>query len=76
MSSSTLARPPLDQVLRQSALPALRKLCVEETEEAVVLTGSVSSYYLKQLAQETVMPVLGERALFNRVKVVRQDQSH
>jgi hypothetical protein len=73
MSSTTLTRPAVEQLLRQSALPALRKLCVEETDEAVVLTGSVSSYYLKQLAQETVMPVLGERELFNRVKVVRPD---
>jgi hypothetical protein len=62
----------VEQALRQSALPALRKLAVAETDAEVVLTGSVSSYYLKQLAQETVMPVLGERELFNRVLVVQQ----
>jgi hypothetical protein len=58
-------------LLRQSPIPALRKLCVEESEEAVVILGCVSSYYLKQLAQETVMPVLDGRQLLNRVNVAR-----
>jgi hypothetical protein len=58
------------QALRQSPIPALRKLQVEETDLEVVLSGSVSSYYLKQLAQETVMPLLGGRELLNRVRVV------
>jgi len=72
MSPSPRTRSRVEQALRQSALPALRKLAVAETDAEVVLTGSVSSYYLKQLAQETVMPVLGERELFNRVLVVQQ----
>jgi hypothetical protein len=76
MSTLTLTRPQAEQVLRQSALPALRKLCVEESDAVVVITGSVSSYYLKQLAQETVMPLLGPRELFNRVKVIREDERH
>jgi hypothetical protein len=57
--------------LSHSPIPALRKLVVEETDTAVVLLGNVSSYYLKQLAQETVMPVLDGRELLNRVAVVR-----
>jgi hypothetical protein len=57
--------------LRQSPIPALRKLSVEETAAAVVISGSVSSYYLKQLAQETLMPYLNGRALHNDVLVVR-----
>ena len=60
------------QALRQSSHPALRALAVEETEESIVLTGRVSSYYLKQLAQETVMPVRGPRQLVNRVLVTRE----
>jgi hypothetical protein len=59
------------QALRQSPIPALRKLQVEESELEVILSGSVSSYYLKQLAQETIMPLLGSRELQNRVLVVR-----
>jgi hypothetical protein len=50
----------------------LRRLLVDETDDLVVLKGAVSSYYLKQLAQETVMPVLSGRELHNRVSVVRQ----
>ena len=57
-------------VLRESPLPALRKLSIQETEVSVMILGRVPSYYMKQLAQETVMPVLGGRALVNRVTVV------
>jgi hypothetical protein len=72
-----MAVPPLlqlraEQVLQQSPIPALRRLRAEETEEVIVLSGSVSSYYLKQLAQETIMPVLGRRDLRNRVTVVNE----
>jgi hypothetical protein len=71
MVASLVLQSRADQVLRQSPIPALRQLCVEETDQAVVLSGSVSSYYLKQLAQETIMPILGSRELQNRVLVVR-----
>src|SRR5262249_55306671 len=59
------------QALRQSPIPALRRLSVSETEKEVVISGCVSSYYFKQLAQETVMPVLHHRELCNQVTVVR-----
>lgn len=71
MATATLVRQRADQALRQSPIPALRKLRVEENDRAIVLSGSVSSYYLKQLAQESVMPCLGARELHNRVQVVR-----
>jgi hypothetical protein len=71
MTVSSLLPPRVDQILRQSPIPALRRLQVEETDHEVVLMGSVASYYLKQLAQETIMPILGERKLRNRVSVVR-----
>src|SRR5438045_2701002 len=45
----------LVQALRQSSHPALRRLAVEETDTSVVITGRVSSYYLKQMAQEAIM---------------------
>jgi hypothetical protein len=60
--------------LRQSPIPALRKLSIEETDAVVVIQGMVSSYYYKQLAQEAVMPMLGQRQLCNRVAVVPEDQ--
>lgn len=59
------------EVLHQNPIPALRVLDVKETEVEIVLSGSVSSYYLKQLAQEAVLPLLGRRLLHNRVNVVR-----
>jgi hypothetical protein len=50
----------------------LRRLSVKESAAWVLITGCVSSYYLKQLAQETVMPILDHRELRNRVRVVRR----
>ena len=59
------------EALKRSAHPALRQLGVQETESTIVLTGRVSSYYLKQLAQEAVLPLCGVRRLLNQVTVVR-----
>jgi hypothetical protein len=56
--------------LKRSSHPALRNLAVEETSKALIISGQVTSYYLKQLAQETIMPVRGDRQLVNRVDVV------
>jgi hypothetical protein len=61
--------------LRHSPIPALRKLAVEEGDATVVLVGRVGSYYLKQMAQETVMPHLGGRSLVNRVAVIPPAQT-
>ena len=57
-------------VLRESPIPALRKLSIEETEAIVMIAGKVPSYYLKQMAQEAVMPLLDGRSLVNVVTVV------
>jgi hypothetical protein len=70
MPPVTLEPSPTALALRHSRIPALRRLDVEETATTVVLTGTVPSYYLKQLAQEAVMPTLGGRKLHNRVAVV------
>ncbi len=61
--------PRTVQALLRNAHPALRRLSVEETEEAIVISGRVGSYYLKQLAQEVVRPVRGVRQLVNCVTV-------
>jgi hypothetical protein len=60
------------QALRQSSHPALRALTVQETDDAIVISGRVSSYYLKQLAQEVIMQVRSGRDLVNRVTVVKE----
>jgi hypothetical protein len=69
--STSLLQSPVTQALRQSSIPALRMLCVEEDQAEVRILGAVSSYYLKQLAQETVLPLCDQRRLVNQVKVVR-----
>ena len=70
MSTSTLEQSRLALALRRSPIPALRKLTLEESESSVIIQGQVSSYYLKQLAQESILPLLDGRQLFNRVQVV------
>ena len=72
MSPTTLELSRASQALHRSPIPALRKLSLEETDAVVVINGRVSSYYLKQLAQEAVMPALGGRELRNRVAVVQE----
>ena len=71
MSLSVVGPSRAALALRESPLPPLRKLTLEETDDTVVIQGKVSSYYLKQLAQETVMPLLEGRKLLNRVVVDR-----
>jgi hypothetical protein len=56
--------------LKKSSHPALRNLSVEGTEGSLIISGKVSSYYLKQLAQETIMSVREGMRLVNRVDVV------
>jgi hypothetical protein len=70
MSVSSVLQSQAGEALLRSSIPALRKLQVEERDLELVLIGAVSSYYLKQLAQETVMPFLGARELKNQVAVV------
>ncbi len=71
MISTSPAPQRAASALRESPIPPLRKLSVEENDTTIVICGNVSSYYLKQLAQETLMPLLKGRELVNRVTVVR-----
>lgn len=66
------ALPPCPkQVLSESPLPELRRLIVSTTDQEVILRGRVSSYYLKQLAQEAIRCAIGDRRLVNEVQVAR-----
>ena len=69
MATATLLPSSAADALRDSPLPHLRALSVSETDQEVTILGSVSSYYHKQLAQETVLPHLGRRRLKNLVEV-------
>lgn len=72
MNTATLPHSKISSLLRHSPLPDLRRLHVEESEFEVVITGTVSSYYLKQLAQESIRTAIGERRLRNRVVVSKK----
>lgn len=78
MSLATLETSSATDALRESPIVALRRLIITETERSVVIQGTVPTYYLKQLAQESIMPLLEGRALVNRVSVVRvwEQQNH
>ena len=71
MSTATLSLSRAAVALAQSPIPALRLLSIEETEACVLIRGKVTSYYMKQMAQETVMPLLAGRLLVNHVTVDR-----
>ncbi len=60
------------RALKKSSHPALRNLCVEGTEGNLIISGKVSSYYLKQLAQETIMSCREGMCLVNRVDVIHR----
>jgi hypothetical protein len=68
MTTATQPRTAVE-ALRDCSLPFIRHLDVVETDAEVVISGRVSTYYYKQLAQEAVMPALGERRLKNLVVV-------
>jgi hypothetical protein len=53
----------------QSTHPALRHLRVQDAEGTLVISGTVTCYYHKQLAQEALRPLRGDLELVNQVKV-------
>ena len=67
--------PIAASALRQSPISALHNLEVTSEGEAIVLTGRVGSYYYKQLAQETVIWVAGERGIVNNIRVSKPIRS-
>lgn len=61
----------LGKALCMCGVPALRLVTVMQQEDMIILTGRLPSYYLKQLAQEAVIPHLGQRVLENRITVIQ-----
>lgn len=57
-------------LLRDNPVNDLRRLEVIESESDIVITGIVTSYYLKQMAQEAIRPALAGRRLRNKVLVL------
>ena len=55
--------------LANSSVSELRALCVKGTATELQLSGTVRSFYHKQLAQETIRSVAGGMQVVNRVDV-------
>lgn len=70
MSTTQLSEAAI--ALKHSPHPALRGLHIEQLDDKIILKGRVPSYYLKQLAQETVMAAYPGQELVNEVTVGRQ----
>jgi hypothetical protein len=71
MTSTVLDSPPrAAALLRDNPVNDLRRLEVMESDSEVIITGIVTSYYLKQMAQETVRPAVNGRRLRNKVIVL------
>jgi osmotically-inducible protein OsmY len=56
--------------LEQSGYYSVRKINIHEHEGVLTLYGSVSSFYLKQVAQAAAAGVPGVEQIHNRVQVV------
>ena len=55
--------------LTDSPISALRELDVEQAGDSLVITGRVSSFYQKQMAQEAIRAVCQDVELLNTVAV-------
>lgn len=69
MIAQLLAAPQISGLLSTSTNPELRRLSVRETDEEIRITGHVSSFYLKQMAQESIRCAVDGRRLVNKVEV-------
>ncbi len=56
-------------VLANSSVRDLRQIRVDRNENQIQLTGTVRSFYHKQLAQETIRQVTGGMQVVNHVDV-------
>jgi hypothetical protein len=66
-------QPRAVAALSESPFHELRNLQVDHHEEALLISGTVSSFYHKQLAQEVVRSVCKGIALINAIQVVTDD---
>jgi osmotically-inducible protein OsmY len=76
MNVKDSVEPLAVSALRQSPISALHSLEVTEEGDVIVLTGKVGSYYYKQLAQETVISVTGDREIRNNIRVQKRGHTN
>ena len=68
-SSARIIQPRAQKALSASPVFALRDLRVDEREERLMISGLVSSFYHKQLAQEVVRAVAEGIEVVNTITV-------
>lgn len=68
-TSASDIQPRAQAALASSPFYELRDLQVEEQGERLLISGSVSSFYHKQLAQEVVRSVCKDIELINSIQV-------
>ena len=71
MSTELLSPPEAGTALSKSSNSELRLIRVQVTDETIVLRGRVSSYYAKQLAQESLRSSAEGRRIVNLLEVRR-----
>lgn len=70
---SESVQPRAQAALTNSPFFELRGLLVEQGQDALRITGCVSSFYHKQLAQEVVRSVCSDAKLINSICVAPGD---
>ena len=58
------------RIFRESPYGSIRELQCSFRDGVLVITGRVSSYYLKQLAQIAVLHLEGVKRISNQIEVV------
>lgn len=69
-------QPRAQAALVNSPFYELRELQVEWRDDALILSGCVSSFYHKQLAQEVVRSVCSEANLVNSIRVEHEEDDN
>lgn len=71
MSTTSIhdAKPRAQTALANSPIYELRELSVDHRDETLLISGQVSSFYYKQLAQEAVRSVCQGIEVVNSIRV-------
>jgi osmotically-inducible protein OsmY len=65
-----------DKALRGSGYASMARLDVEVTRGHITISGTVPSFYLKQIAQAVVMKLDGAQFVENRLIVAQRRPAH
>jgi len=68
--SSVAVQEAVERVLRKAAYLALRSVRCEVAGDALILKGSVPSYYLKQMAQMHAIQENAAHRIVNEIEVI------